>query len=192
MKSIAQWILKLHGWKVDMNIPNETERCVMIAAPHTSNWDFYFMRLAFFVLQIPLKVTIKDVFTKFPFGLIIKPLGGIGINRKKSAQERGGKSYLEQMKDFFEKFERIAVVFTPEGTRARNDKWKTGFYYTALGAEKPICLGYLDYKKKVAGVGSLVVYPSGDIEKDMRLISDFYRDIAPEYPALFALDARYS
>ena len=190
-KKLAGLLLKMHGWKVDETIPPEAQYCVMIAAPHTSNWDGYFMRLAFFVLDIPLRFTIKDTWTKFPMGLFIRPLGGLGINRSGSAQERGAKSYVDQMKDFFRKHKRIAVVVTPEGSRSRNDKWKTGFYYTAIGAGVPIAFGYLDYEKKVAGVGNVLIHPTGNKEQDLKIMMNFYKDIAPLYPEKFAVDKRY-
>lgn len=190
-RSIARFILKLHGWTVDENIPPEAQYCVMTASPHTSNWDAYYMRIAFFVLGIPLKFTIKDYWTKFPFGLIVKPLGGLGINRRSNAKERGGKSYVDQMKDFFKKHDRIAVVVTPEGSRSRRDKWKTGFYHTAIGAGVPITFGYLDYKKKQAGVASVVLHPTGNKEEDLKVMMDFYKTIVPKYPENFALDQRY-
>ena len=191
MKSIARFIMKLHGWEMDTNVPPEAQYCVMLAAPHTSNWDAYFMRLAFFVLGIPVRFTIKDYWTKFPFGLIVKPLGGLGINRRGNSKERGGKSYVEQMIEFFQKNKRIAVVVTPEGTRDRNDKWKTGFYYTALGANVPITFGYLDYKLKKAGVSSIVLHPTGNKEEDLKVMIDFYKTIHPLHPEKFALDTRY-
>ena len=192
MKSFARLLLKFHGWTVDKSTPPAAQRCVMLAAPHTTNWDAYFMRLAFAVLGIPLRFTIKDYWTRFPFGLLVKPLGGLGINRRANAKERGSKSYVEQMIEFFQQNERIAVVVTPEGTRERNDKWKTGFYYTAMGAGVPITLGYLDYKHKRAGVSSVVIHPTGDKEKDLKAMTDFYKTIHPKYPENFATDPRYS
>lgn len=191
LKAFCKFILRLHGWKVDMDVPPEAQRCVMTAAPHTSNWDAYFMRLAFFVLDIPMKFTIKDYWTQFPWGIFVKPLGGLGINRRANAQERGAKSYVDQMKDFFNENERIAVVVTPEGSRSYNEKWKTGFYFTAIGAGVPITFGYLDYKKKQAGVGSVVLHPTGNKEEDMKVMINFYKDIHPLYPEKFALDSRY-
>ena len=80
MKRIALFVLRLFGWKVDFTMPIEHKRSVLIAAPHTSNWDFLFVRLAFWALEVPMKVALKDDWTKFPFGHIIKPLGGVGVS----------------------------------------------------------------------------------------------------------------
>ena len=175
---------------MDENVPPESQRCVMIAAPHTSNWDFWYMRLSFFVMNIPMRYTVKKVLTNFPLGLIFKPLGGIGIDRrpKKNTTER--RSYTDIMKEIFQNHERIAMIVTPEGTRSFRDKWKTGFYYTAMEANVPITFGYLDYKKKQAGVGG-VLYPTGNFEEDMRVITAFYKDIAPKHPKLFSVDKRF-
>lgn len=190
MKKIAAWLMSLSGWHVNMQYPPEVARCVMTAAPHTSNWDFWYARLAFFVMEAPVKFTIKKEWMRFPFNLIIGPLGGIGIDRKPRGKGAERPSYVDQLAGYFAKYKRIAVLVTPEGTRSPRKQWKTGFYYAALQAGVPICLGYLDYKKKEAGVG-LVVYPTGDIAADMKQILDFYCKIPGKFPEKFMVDERY-
>lgn len=189
-KSFANFLLSLTGWVVDYKLPAEASRCIMIASPHTTNWDLWYMRLAFFVLGIPMKFTIKREWTRFPFGLIIKPLGGLGIDRRPKKAGDARRSYTEVMQEFFQKHDKIAVVVTPEGTRALRTQWKTGFYYTALAADVPICFGYLDYKKKIAGVGG-AIHPTGNYEKDMEKIMDFYVNINAKFPESFSVDQRF-
>lgn len=190
MKKIAAWLMSLSGWRVNMNYPPEVSRCVMTAAPHTSNWDFWYARLAFFVMEAPVKFTIKKEWMNFPFNLIIGPLGGIGIDRRPRGEGSDRPSYVDQLARYLSQYKRIAVLVTPEGTRSPRKQWKTGFYYAALQAKVPICLGYLDYKKKEAGVG-LVLYPCGDIAADMKKILDFYRNIPGKFPEKFLVDERY-
>lgn len=190
LKAIAKLIFALSGWKVDENVPKEAQRSIMIAAPHTTNWDFWYMRLGFIVLQIPVRFTIKMEWIKSPLGWLIKALGGIGIDRRPKNPNEPRKSYTEAMKEIFDQHQQIAIVVTPEGTRKLRTKWKTGFYYTALAANVPITFGYLDYKKKVAGVGGFV-HPTGDFEADMRKISAFYQKINGKYPELFSVDERF-
>ena len=187
---ISKLIFKIIGWKVKWPLPEESQRSVMIGAPHTTNWDFVILRLAFYHLNIPMKVAIKDFWTKFPFGLIIKPMGGLGINRNKNPQ-KNGKSYVEQMADYFDQYERIAMIVAPEGTRSLRKQWKTGFYHTAKLAGVPITFGYLDYEKKEAGVGG-VLYLTDDMDADMKKIMDFYKNITPKNPEKFSLDERYA
>lgn len=148
------------------------------------------MILAFLAMKIPMRFTIKKEWTRFPVGLVIKPLGAIGIDRspKKPGEKR--KSVVEAMIDIFKDRERIAVVVTPEGTRRLAPEWKRGFYYTALGAKVPITFGYLDYKNKKAGVGG-PLFPTGDVAKDFQVINDFYRNIHPKFPENWSLDQRY-
>lgn len=189
-KSIAKFLLSLSGWTVDPKLPKEAFRSIMIASPHTSNWDLWYMRLAFFVLGIPMKFTIKREWTRFPFSLLIKPLGGLGIDRRPKTEGAPRRSYTEVMQDFFKEYDKIAMVVTPEGTRSLRTQWKTGFYYTALAANVPITFGYLDYKKKIAGVGG-AIYPTGNYEKDMEKIMAFYVNIAAKHPEKFSVDKRF-
>lgn len=190
LKYIFYLLYKLKGWKKTPIQPVEAQRCVMIAAPHTSNWDIVFMSAAFHEMNVPLKFTIKKEWFKFPFNLFFKPLGGIPIDRspKKAGDQR--LSMVEAMAKLFENRSSIAVVVTPEGTRALRKQWKTGFWHTAKLAGVPICLGYLDYEKKVAGVGP-VIWPT-NLEDDMRKIMTFYKTITPCHPSIFSLDERYS
>ena len=189
-KKIIIFLLKLFGWTINYDIPKEAQRCVMTAAPHTSNWDAIITRLSFFVLDIPVKIAIKNSWTKFPIGLFIVPLGGLGIDRSPKDPNKPRKSQTEQMADFFSKYERIALVISPEGSRSLRKQWKMGFYYVARQANVPITFGYLDYANKIAGVGG-VLYPTDDIDADMRVVINFYKDIKGLYPENFTPDERY-
>lgn len=191
LRSLAKFLLKLNGWTVDSSVPKEAQYSVMIAAPHTTNWDALYTRMAFYVLNIPVKIAIKNDWTKFPFGILIKPLGGLGIDRSSKKKNPNRPSQIEQMANFFKDFERIALVIAPEGTRKLREEWKMGFYYVAKKAGVPITFGYLDYKKKIAGVGG-VVYPTDDTAADMKKIMDFYATVSGKYPEKFSLDQRYS
>lgn len=190
-KLIARFIFWFFGWTLDDKLKADFRRCVMIASPHTSNWDFVFARAAFFLMNIPIRFTVKDSWTKFPLNLFMNPLGAIGIDRspRKPGEER--RSMTEAMIDLFKERKELVVMVTPEGTRSLRQKWKTGFYHVAAGAKVPIALGYLDYKNKIAGVGKILM-PSGNMEKDMREIMAFYKDIPPKHPEKFSVDLEYA
>jgi len=190
-KMFIKLVMRMFGWRANPNYPQEATKCVLIAAPHTTNWDTFYLRLGMWVLGIPMKFTIKDDWTKFPMGLIMKPLGGLGIDRsgKKGSTERV--SYVDQMVDIIRSNDEIAMVVAAEGSRSLRKKWKMGFYHTALKAGVPLCLGYLDYQKKEAGIG-MAIHPTGNIEEDMKKIMDFYKNIAGKYPEKFSLDERYA
>jgi 1-acyl-sn-glycerol-3-phosphate acyltransferase len=148
------------------------------------------MRIALFVLDVPVKIAIKDFWTKFPMGLIVKPFGGLGINRRPKVPGEARKSQVEQLANFFNTYSKIALIVAPEGSRSLRTEWKKGFYYTAKMANVPICYGFLDYAKKEAGVGG-VIYPTDDLEADMKQIMAFYRNIQGKYPEKFSIDERY-
>ena len=112
----------------------------------------------------------------FPLGTIIRVVGGIPIDR--TARRNVVGEAVEQ----FRRSEQLILAVPPEGTRKHSPGWKTGFYLIARGAEVPIVLGYLDYKRKVAGLGPAFV-PTGDIEADFRVFDEFYAKVTPKYPA---------
>ncbi len=190
-KLISKIVFWVFGWQFKDHVGGGFERCVMIAAPHTSNWDLVFARAAFYLMNIPVRYTVKKEWMRFPFNLIFGPLGAIAIDRspKKEGEER--RSMTDAMIDLFNGKKELVVMVTPEGTRSIRTKWKTGFYHVAVGAKVPVALGYLDYKNKVAGVGKLV-YPSGDMQKDMKEIMDFYRNIPAKFPEKFSVDIDYA
>jgi 1-acyl-sn-glycerol-3-phosphate acyltransferase len=189
-KLFARSLFALTGWTYNNRMPPGIRQSVMIAAPHTSKWDFLYARLAFVLMDIPVRITIENRYTKFPYGPFIRALGGIGIDRspKKEGEERP--SMVKAMVELFRKHKDFVMLVTPEGSRKLRTKWKTGFYQVALQANVPVALGYLDYQKKEAGV-SKVVYPSGDMKKDFREIMAFYKNIAPCWPERFSVDLDY-
>ncbi len=191
LRYICIFFFKLLGFKIDKNLPSEVDRCVMIAVPHTSNWDFVHCMAAFHLLKIPIRFTIKKSWMKPPFGWLIKPMGGLAIDRTPKKEGEKRKSVTEAMVQLFDDNPgQLAMVVTPEGTRSKRTEWKSGFYYTAKGAGVPICCGYVDYKKKIAGVYG-VVYPSDDKAADLRKIMDLYKNAEPKIAENFSLDLRY-
>ncbi|MDF2417565.1 1-acyl-sn-glycerol-3-phosphate acyltransferase [Acinetobacter beijerinckii] len=189
-EKLAGKSLNLMGWELDNHWDLNVDQCVMIAAPHTSNWDALYARLALKALGVNVRLTIKDSYMKFPFGPFVRAMGGIGIDRrvKKEGQERP--SMVQLMSDLFKTHPKLVMLVTPEGTRAKQEQWKTGFYHVATTAGVPIALAYMDYAKKKTGVGK-IIYPTGDYEKDMAEIMDFYAQIHAKFPEKFSVDQRY-
>jgi 1-acyl-sn-glycerol-3-phosphate acyltransferase len=190
--AFCRFVFRLRGWKASGLIPtpDAAKRCVMVAAPHTTNWDAIYTIACFDIMGIKWRFTIKKEWLKPPFGGILKSLGAIGIDRspRKAGEQRP--STVEAMARLFEEHEQLCIVVTPEGTRSLAKEWKTGFYHVAKRAGVPIALGYMDYAKKEAGVGK-IIYPSDDMAADMRQIMDFYKTITPKFPEKFSLDVRY-
>ncbi|WP_180041660.1 MULTISPECIES: 1-acyl-sn-glycerol-3-phosphate acyltransferase [unclassified Acinetobacter] len=186
----AEKSLNLMGWQIDNHWDLNIDQCVMIAAPHTSNWDALYARLALKALGVNVRITIKDSYMKFPFGPFVRAMGGIGINRRPKQDGEARQSMVELMADLFKHHPKLVMLVTPEGTRAKQEKWKTGFYHVAMQAGVPIALAYMDYVQKKTGVGK-IVYPTGDYEKDMAEIMGFYAQIHAKFPEKFSVDTRY-
>ncbi|MEO9257700.1 MAG: 1-acyl-sn-glycerol-3-phosphate acyltransferase [Crocinitomicaceae bacterium] len=165
------------GYKLDLNIPAGTKRCVLVSAPHTSNWDFVIGRLAMWAYQLDVKLIIKKELFFFPMGFFLKALGGIPVDRKNKKSNITG-----QVAQMFEENEDLCVLFTPEGTRSYNPNWKKGFYYLAEKANVPIYLGYLDYEKKIGGIFPEEFIPTGDANKDILEIKKRYKNVKGKFP----------
>lgn len=178
------------GWETDNHWPENLSQCVMIAAPHTSNWDALYARLALKALGVNVRLTIKDSYMKFPLGPFVRAMGGIGIDRRPKQAGEPRLSMVQVMTDLFKHHPELVMLVTPEGTRARQEQWKTGFYYVAVNAGVPIALAYMDYEQKKAGVGK-IIHPTGNFEEDMAEIMDFYAGIQAKFPEDFSVDQRY-
>lgn len=190
-KLFGKLFLKIFGWKVEGTVPDEVhQQCVLIAAPHTSNWDYPLAVATMSNLGVKIRYTIKKEWMRFPQRLFFGPMGGIGINRTPKNPGDARPKMVESIAELFKDHEKLCIMVPAEGTRSLRKQWKTGFYYIALAAKVPIVLGYLDFEKKVAGIGK-VVYPTGDIQKDMAEIMEFYKDIKGKHPQNFMLDERF-
>lgn len=179
------WLIyTFNGWDIKGEKPPGIKKYVMLAAPHTSNFDLVYALVGLKKLKVNTRFTIKKEWLRFPFGAFIKPLGAIGIDRGPKTKDR--KSMVDSMSELFDKEEELCILVTPEGTRKKVKKWKSGFYYVALNAKVPLVLGYLDYKNKISGIGP-TIYPSGNYEKDLKIIQEFYATIPPKFPDKFAV-----
>ena len=164
----SQQFLKLAGWRVDGALPPDTPRAVLIAAPHTSNWDLPYTLMVAFVLGLNGYWMGKASLFRFPFGGLMRWLGGIPVERSMSNNLVAASAQAIRDADG-----PVHLLVPPEGTRSKTRYWKTGFYYIALEAKVPILMAYMDYAQKRSGLGP-VLLPTGDIEADMQKVKTFY------------------
>jgi 1-acyl-sn-glycerol-3-phosphate acyltransferase len=174
MHHLAKSLLRVLGWTY-VGAKEKPPKYVVIAAPHTSNWDFFYTMLVAFALDIKVFAMGKKSLTEGPLGKLMLWLGVIPIDRDKS------NNVVVQTIDTFNKHDNLVVIIPPSGTRNKVKYWKTGFYHIAHGAGVPIALGFIDYKKKQGGLGPFIK-TSGDIDKDMKVIRAFYANVTGKYP----------
>ena len=168
LQKMARIIFRLIGWKLIGTAP-EHPKCVLIGAPHTTNWDLPVALLVLWGHGIDGRWVGKHTVFRWPAGWLMRRLGGIPLNREST------KDFVQQSVDAFDERVELVVLIAPEGTRGRVEFWKTGFYYIALGAGVPIVLGFVDFARKEAGLGP-TLFPTGDIVADFELIRRFYED----------------
>ena len=176
LRGLSLAILKLTGWRVEGSMPANHPKCVVIAAPHTSNWDLPNTLMAGFALRMNLYWMGKSSIFNPPFGGFMRWLGGIAVNREKSTN-----LVAASIEAIRAAQGRLQLVVPPEGTRSKVRYWKTGFYFIALGAGVPIVLSYMDYARKVSGIGP-VFHPTGDIDRDMATIKALYAPFKGKNP----------
>ncbi len=173
---VAKLIFKVAGWRQTGGVPPDIRKSMMIAAPHTSNWDLIMARAAFYIMDLDVRFTVKREWAEHPLlGWLVRGIGALAVDRTKN------NSLVDGMVQLFNEHEELVILITPEGTRKYQPKWRKGFYYAALGAGVPIFLGFLDYEKREAGVGP-AVWPTGDYEADLEIIKAYYRTKKGRFP----------
>lgn len=180
MRWLALIIFKVSGWRAAGQKP-DISKYVIIAAPHTSNWDFVYTVCLAFILGIKPMIMMKGAWFRWPMGPFLRWLGAVPIDRS-----RAHNVVAQSIRDF-RKHEHMVLVVPPSGTRRKVAYWKSGFYHIARGAGVPVVLGYLDYRRKIGGIGPMV-HITGHMAADMETIRDFYADIEGKYPAIHAFD----
>ena len=166
-------ILKLTGWTTTGKVP-DLDKAIFIAAPHTSNWDAFWLIVFKVSMEVDLRFLAKHTLFWWPLGSLLRWFGAMPIDRSHTS------STVQQMVDAFEKEDRLILALAPEGTRKWKPFWKTGFYQISTAANVPIVLAYIDYSAKKMGIGPALL-PGGDIDQDMSVIRKFYEPCVPRH-----------
>ena len=176
-KRLAQWLLRQLGWRLEGSRPTY-DHYVLIAAPHTSNWDFPLMLL--FAAAFDIKVTWMAKHSLFypPMGWIMRAMGGMPIMRHRNS------NVVSSMVAAFDTVPHLVLVVPTEGTRELTNYWKSGFYHIARQAGVPIVPSFLDFGEKRGGFGP-ALETSGDVSADMQYFRDFYSGMKGLHPKQF-------
>jgi 1-acyl-sn-glycerol-3-phosphate acyltransferase len=172
VNTLLRWFsttfLRATGWTLSGTAPAGHAKCVLIAAPHTSNWDLPYTLMVAFALRMNIRWMGKRQIFRWPFGGLMRWLGGIAVERSHSTNLVAASA--QALRDAPGS---VHLVVPPEGTRSKTRHWKTGFYWIAHEAGVPIVLAYMDYPRKLSGLGP-VFTPTGDIDADMQQIKAYY------------------
>ena len=180
LRWLSKLILRIIGWHTDGSLPPGIKKAVIVSAPHTSFWDFIIGRFTFWAARVDIRFLIKSEVFKPPLGYLLTKLGGIPVDRTTNNR------MVDQVVKLFDDNESLVVLITPEGTRKLVKQWKKGFYMIAMRANVPIALSFIDYGNKTGGIGP-ILYPTGDYEKDLLFIENYYYDKVARHPERFNL-----
>ncbi|WP_010227673.1 1-acyl-sn-glycerol-3-phosphate acyltransferase [Gillisia marina] len=179
MSSISKFIYyKVFKWTIDGTFDPNIKKCVFVVAPHTSWWDFFLGVLTRNILDLEINFVGKKELFKPPFGWYFRWMGGAPVDRVSKEKKVAAIAAIFESKKIF----RLAL--SPEGTRQKTERWRTGFYYIAEAANVPIIMVAFDYGKKQTKF-SEPFYTTGDIEKDLPEIQSFYKGVKGKFPEQF-------
>jgi len=173
----ARFILRLFGWRVEGTIPESLKKYVVIAAPHTSWWDFFLGLFGRAAIGRKIVFLGKDSLFKPPLGWVMRSLGGYPVDRSKHTK------LVDQVIDLFNQKSEFAISLAPEGTRKKVSEFKTGFYFIAKGAHVPIICVTMDYGHKILSFGP-PFYPTTDTEEDLRTLWNYFVGVRGKRPHL--------
>jgi len=177
-----QWfgrtLQKFSGWKVEGEIPN-LKKFILVGAPHTSNWDFVHALILIWAVDLKLNVLAKHTLFEIPFlKNILSGIGGIPVNRKNP------QLVVDEVSKLTERDGGVIIGLTPEGTRKRVEKWKSGFLRIAKQTDCKIVLIGIDFEKKICSFSGFFE-PTGDNDRDIEFIKNFYKNFKPKIPSNF-------
>jgi 1-acyl-sn-glycerol-3-phosphate acyltransferase len=174
LRHIARALLKLGGW-TPVGGTIDVPKAVVIAAPHTSNWDGIWGIIYRVAFRLDIRFFAKDTLFWFPLNLVLRSLGGIPLDRRQpGVAVPAAIAALKNNECYY-------FGLAPEGTRSLKSGWKSGFYRIAREANVPVVLGFFDYGRRRLGTGPLI-HLSGDVEADMVRIRAYYADIEGRHP----------
>ncbi len=176
MKLLSRFILyTLLGWKTVGSFPKNIKKYVLIAAPHTHWVDFPLAIAIKWAEGLPANYIGKESLFKPPFGFIFRWLGGAPVDRSKNNNK------VDAIIDIFNSRDKFILGISPEGTRKKVTKWKTGFYYIAKGANVPIVMAALDFKNKEVKI-SKPYFPTESMEKDLKFFYNYFDGVEGKIP----------
>lgn len=173
IKSAVLAAFDLRGYRLENANHPSVDKCVILGAPHTSNWDFVFF------LGVASRMGISPVFMgkhtlfKGAQARFMRDMGGIPVDQSKRGR------YVEQVVAEFARRDELALVIAPEGSRGSEGEWRSGFYNIASAAGVPIVPAWVDQNRRLGGVGE-ALWPSGDYKADLGKLAAFYRSVRPD------------
>ncbi|MGE3692907.1 MAG: 1-acyl-sn-glycerol-3-phosphate acyltransferase [Novosphingobium sp.] len=182
VRGFVLWLYRRKDMRLEGQ-PPKSRRCIIVGAPHTSNWDFVFFLGATHEWGIEPSFMGKKSLFRWPLKRFMYDMGGVAVDRSK----RG--NYVEEMAAEFARREELRLVIAPEGTRGDINRWRSGFYHMALAARVPIVCAWVDLPARRGGMGE-EIEPSGDFAADLKRIALYYRSVMPDHPKLQALFAQ--
>ncbi len=183
IKLIFRSLFFLNGWKTDHSTI-EVPKSIVVVVGHTSNWDFIYGAVTSWKKNLFIHFAIKEAWVKFPFRSLMLNMGAFAVKRTKTGEIQKS-NFVSQAIDQFNNHETFHLTITPEASRSPRDQWRSGFYHIAKGANVPLVLGFVDYKRKMTGFGPVISVKDKTFEEVLIELNSFYKNITPKYPEKF-------
>lgn len=167
LRGVGRWMLRLWGWTLEGEVP-EDKKILLIAAPHTSNWDWVIGVAGLLALGIKITYIAKHSLFQGPIGWMMRATGGVPIDRNSA------EGAVDEIVNQFKKNERLYYLIAPEGTRKLVERWKSGFLRVAYKAEVPILMVSFDYRTRCILIGETATL-TGDVDTDLAAVQNYYQ-----------------
>ncbi len=171
LRAVCKFILyRIFGWSIEGKFPKDQPKYIVVVAPHTSNWDFFLGLFTRTITQDDIKFIGKHSIFFFPLGILLRALGGYPVDRSKST------NFVDAVVDIFNSKEKFAITITPEGTRSKVERFKTGFYYIAKKANVPLVPVTINGPRKLIHIGPHH-FVADTLEEELAFLTNYYKGV---------------
>ena len=174
LQKIGKFFLTITGWKFKGDIPR-SDRIILVAGPHTSNWDFLLALAFIFGLNLNVFWIGKHTLFKNGFSKIMRKLGGIPVDRASP------ELLMNEVSHIVKRQQGVIIAISPEGTRKKVERLKSGFLRIAKTTNSQILLAGIDFESKLIHLGKLF-QPSGNTESDLLNVHNYFRQFKGKRP----------
>jgi 1-acyl-sn-glycerol-3-phosphate acyltransferase len=167
----------------------EKHKNLVCVSSHTSIWDGFIIVLYIFREKVPTLGAAKYELFWGVFGYILRYIGFIPIYWDRKTDTTSQIIEFIEQNNAKNKRNLFLGIF-PEGSRWKEDRWRSGFWFIARKLKCKILTIGLDYEKRFI-VPYSIIMPTDDVNNDINVIKEQLYPFIPLYPENTDVETRY-